>query len=178
MSATWIYSMPCVHLFFLHYVKVTNKPNVAGYAYCTIVVYVVSILVTIIKKKSINQSINVAFARLLSPPTELLSLRTIFSFVDYTFPLTSSVCSTHLISYMIRLHLNPQVLFLALMAVKGDLWMDTYFALRNNHIIYTQSRAPLPIPCYLYCLATKMHYRHPCPYITKFKLFMSLSGIF
>ena len=58
MSATWIYSMPCVHLlFFLHYVKVTNKPNVAGYAYCTIVVYVVSILVTIIKKKS-NHSEN------------------------------------------------------------------------------------------------------------------------
>ena len=42
--------------FFLHNVKVTNKPNVAGYAYCTIVVYVVSIRVTIIKKKS-NQSI-------------------------------------------------------------------------------------------------------------------------
>ena len=38
--------------FFLNYVKVTNKPDVAGYAYCTIVVYVVSILVTIIKKKS------------------------------------------------------------------------------------------------------------------------------
>ena len=43
---------------FLHYVSVTNKPNVAGYAYCTIVVYVVSILVTIIKKKSNqNQSV-------------------------------------------------------------------------------------------------------------------------
>ena len=46
----------CSRNFFLHYVKMTNKPNVAGYAYCTIVVYVVSILVIIIKKKS--KSIN------------------------------------------------------------------------------------------------------------------------
>ena len=44
----------CSLIFFFHYVKVTNKPNVAGYAYCTIVVYVVSILVTIIKMKSIS----------------------------------------------------------------------------------------------------------------------------
>ena len=54
MSATWIYSMSCVHLFFsLHYFKVTKKPNVAAYAHCTIGVYVVSILVTILKEKSI-----------------------------------------------------------------------------------------------------------------------------
>ena len=49
-SETWMYSMSCVHLFFLHYIKVTNKSNVAGYAYCTIAVYVASILVTIIKR--------------------------------------------------------------------------------------------------------------------------------
>ena len=34
----------------------TNKPSVAGYAYFTIVAYVVSILVTMINKKSIYQS--------------------------------------------------------------------------------------------------------------------------
>ena len=56
MSATWMYSMPCIHLY---YFIVTNKPNVAGYVYGFMCMYyVISILVAIIQE-SINYAIKI-----------------------------------------------------------------------------------------------------------------------